>query len=333
MLGILFLMFLVFPAEHAAAYSFTNVDYPGALWTTAFKINDSGQVVGQYADTSGTRHGFLLSAGTYTTIDCPSPYTAGSGAFGINNLGDIVGGCSAPGGINGFYGTSPGFVLSGGVMTLLPDPGSYGGASVQAYDINDAGQIVGLYTDPCLCGGHGFLYSGGIYTTLDIPGYINTQAYGINNLGQIVGLTSATFGGGDAHGFILDGGVYTIIDHPDVAAVPYNSLYEINDSGRMVGFYVDTSGVQHGYLLDSGTFTSVDHPSAQATGLTGITSQGRLTGNYADLASVGHGFVTALLSPQTKDDCKDGGWQNLVRANGTAFKNQGACVSYVNTGK
>jgi hypothetical protein len=37
--------------------------------------------------------------------------------------------------------------------------------------------------------------------------------------------------------------------------------------------------------------------------------------------------------PRTKDDCKGGGWADLVRANDTAFKNQGACVSYVNTGK
>jgi hypothetical protein len=35
----------------------------------------------------------------------------------------------------------------------------------------------------------------------------------------------------------------------------------------------------------------------------------------------------------SKDDCKDGGWQNLQRANGTTFKNQGDCIQYVNTGK
>jgi hypothetical protein len=30
--------------------------------------------------------------------------------------------------------------------------------------------------------------------------------------------------------------------------------------------------------------------------------------------------------------CKDGGWRNLVRADGTPFKNQGDCVSYVSKG-
>ncbi len=38
----------------------------------------------------------------------------------------------------------------------------------------------------------------------------------------------------------------------------------------------------------------------------------------------------AANTPQTKDDCKNGGWQNLTTANGEPFKNQGQCVSYVN---
>ena len=32
------------------------------------------------------------------------------------------------------------------------------------------------------------------------------------------------------------------------------------------------------------------------------------------------------------DGCKDGGWQTLTRADGSSFRNQGACVSYVNRG-
>lgn len=34
-----------------------------------------------------------------------------------------------------------------------------------------------------------------------------------------------------------------------------------------------------------------------------------------------------------KDQCKDGGWKDVKRANGSSFKNQGDCVQYVNTGK
>jgi hypothetical protein len=37
--------------------------------------------------------------------------------------------------------------------------------------------------------------------------------------------------------------------------------------------------------------------------------------------------------PTSKNDCKNGGWQSLFRANGSPFKNQGDCIQYVNTGK
>lgn len=35
----------------------------------------------------------------------------------------------------------------------------------------------------------------------------------------------------------------------------------------------------------------------------------------------------------SKDQCKDGGWANVKRADGSPFKNQGDCIQYVNTGK
>jgi len=43
-------------------------------------------------------------------------------------------------------------------------------------------------------------------------------------------------------------------------------------------------------------------------------------------------FTTFAL-PTTTANCKNGAWQNLVRSDFTSFKNQGACVSYVQTGK
>ena len=39
------------------------------------------------------------------------------------------------------------------------------------------------------------------------------------------------------------------------------------------------------------------------------------------------------VAATNKSDCKDGGWMTVTRADGTAFKNQGDCVSYTNTGK
>jgi hypothetical protein len=47
-----------------------------------------------------------------------------------------------------------------------------------------------------------------------------------------------------------------------------------------------------------------------------------------------HGVAAVVTStPRTTEDCKKGGWRSFRRADGTSFKNQGSCVSYVNTGR
>jgi hypothetical protein len=44
-------------------------------------------------------------------------------------------------------------------------------------------------------------------------------------------------------------------------------------------------------------------------------------------------FTVDLRVATNKDECKDDGWMEVVRADGSRFKNQGDCVQYVNTGK
>jgi hypothetical protein len=38
-----------------------------------------------------------------------------------------------------------------------------------------------------------------------------------------------------------------------------------------------------------------------------------------------------IIKPE--DECKNGGWQDMVRSDGSSFKNQGDCIQYVNTGQ
>jgi hypothetical protein len=45
-------------------------------------------------------------------------------------------------------------------------------------------------------------------------------------------------------------------------------------------------------------------------------------------------YTTAFISfgsptPQSKAECKSGGWRNLANDQGQGFRNQGQCVSYV----
>lgn len=43
--------------------------------------------------------------------------------------------------------------------------------------------------------------------------------------------------------------------------------------------------------------------------------------------------VIPLPVPTEKDQCKDDGWKELYRSDGSPFMNQGDCIQYVNTGK
>jgi uncharacterized membrane protein len=86
--------------------SYTTLDPPGSVYTSASGINASGQIVGYYYQYSGAENnirGFLLDQGSYTTLDVPgSTYTSASG---INDVGQIVGYYHDASGTHGFLAT------------------------------------------------------------------------------------------------------------------------------------------------------------------------------------------------------------------------------------
>ena len=55
--------------------------------------------------------------------------------------------------------------------------------------------------------------------------------------------------------------------------------------------------------------------------------------NYSTAPNVAQPFNIAFQVATEKDACKNGGWQQLRRADGSVFKNQGECIQYVNRGK
>jgi probable HAF family extracellular repeat protein len=68
---------------------FDTIDFPDAVGTVAFGVNSAGDLVGNWADSEGKTHGFLLEDGRFTSIDVPgSTFTS---AVGINDSGEIVG--------------------------------------------------------------------------------------------------------------------------------------------------------------------------------------------------------------------------------------------------
>lgn len=59
--------------------------------------------------------------------------------------------------------------------------------------------------------------------------------------------------------------------------------------------------------------------------------------NFFVVTPSGQAATSAIISlsnpPPNKEACKNNGWRSFTRRDGSAFKNQGDCVSYVNTGQ
>jgi hypothetical protein len=162
------------PSSHGfmrnADGSFTAIDVPGAIATSARGIDDSGNIVGTYVTIPASAscspsavinaHGFLRDPqGNYTTLDFPG--ATNTLLFRIGDSGDITGLYTAATGTiemlsDNIPPTLPviSFVsLQNGTFTSLnipyPNPSTRG--------INPSGDVVGVYTDAQ--GDHGFLGS------------------------------------------------------------------------------------------------------------------------------------------------------------------------------
>jgi uncharacterized membrane protein len=165
--------------------------YPNVCITFATSVNDAGTVVGEYemnsdctAEDGWSEAGFIWSNGTFSQAQT-YPGSIDSTVSGINSAGDMVGGA-----LNGTETADIGWLLKGGVFTVINYPGL---VFTEPLAVNDSDEIVGYYCaqsfDDCQDAGPylGFLYKNGTYTTIAVPGMPVTYLYGINNKGEISG--------------------------------------------------------------------------------------------------------------------------------------------------
>jgi len=268
-------------ATHVSFSSFTSFDFPGTTETVPEKLNASGEIVGFYVDSLGLQHGFLLQGGSFSTFDFPG--AVDNVLEGINDSTQTTGAYDDSSQVTHGFLRQP----DGSVVTIDP-PASEGYA--EANGINDSGTIVGYYIGNSV---HGFQFSNGNYSTIDVPGATKTYVSGINNLGDICG--SYVDASGVNHGFVMSNGIVTTLDFPGATTTNAQS---INDSGEIVGSTV-VADVRHGYLFSNGNFTMIDAPGASmaksgaslsGTDVHGINASGEIVGTYQDTAGVIHGF-------------------------------------------
>lgn len=223
--GILLLALLFASSARAQLYSVLDIGYLGVNGTTT-GVNNSGAVVGYIDRGSSNYQAFEYQNGTMTFIGGANGTT--SRAFGINDLGEVVGDTSNAGA----------FAYSNGVMTLLP-------STATAYAVNDSGTIVGINSQSAA-----FEYSNGTTNSL-LPAFSFSYGKAINSTGTIAGdYTTNTSNGPTHHAFVIWNGVLM-----DVGSFFGGSSYStgMSDNGYAIGTYT-IGGITRSfeYLVNSG---------------------------------------------------------------------------------
>ncbi|MBS0497529.1 MAG: PEP-CTERM sorting domain-containing protein [Proteobacteria bacterium] len=181
----------------------------GGDYSTAYSINDAGQVAGVSSiPGSASQHAFITGPNGVGMTDLGTlSSTTHSIARDINNSGQVAG-------FSGFYDDFIGFYSAQAFATGANGAGMTGLSALidsRADGINDLGQMIGGINNFCdFCDHSSFLYSDGVITDLSLlepvvaAGWSELSAVGINNHGQIVGwghLESSP--GGGSRAFLL----------------------------------------------------------------------------------------------------------------------------------
>jgi probable HAF family extracellular repeat protein len=144
-----------------------------------------------------------------------------------------------------------------------------------AFNINDSGEIIGIFQDTNTAIETGFIYNAGSFTTLTYPGAEQIFPYGINDSGEIVGQIFA--GSGADRAFIYSDGVFSFLQVPVPGAITW--ARGINNLGQVTGYY-DVGGVRHGFIYSNGAYETIDYPSTDYTQPLGINDFGHIVGSY-----------------------------------------------------
>jgi hypothetical protein len=282
----------------------TTFDYPGTgNLTEPSKINDKGDIVGIYLDSSLVQRGFVrFSNGTFSApIVEPNDTGNLTQGRGINNSGTVCGDYI------GSDSVDHGFFLSGGTFTEYNIPGAIG---TVVLGINNVADFVGGFSDSSGIF-QAFVSLGGTITPFSFPGASSAFADQLNRLNQVVGYY--TDSSGIPHGYFRDtnGALHFPIDPSGSTGT---ILFGLNDSNWVVGRYADSSGVTHGlFFVPPNKFFTFDYPGSTFTSLNGINAQGFICGRYRDASGIEHGIL-ARVTGVTRANQADAEmkWPSLV---------------------
>lgn len=252
-------------------------------------INNQGDAAGIAATTPPYLQAILWSGGTSTYLG--SLANGGSRAFGINDLGQVVGDSHAA---PLESGTTHAFLYSGGVMT---DLGTLGGGNSTAVAINAGGQVAGT-ADTALGRQHAFRYSAGYLLDLGtLDGYSST-AMDINRSGDVVGESGG-------HAFVYRDGLRDL-----GAPGGYSIARAINDAGQVVGLSGSSPIDGRAVLYADGEMTDLGTLGRSFSAAFDINNHGKIVG-WTDVEGVDGrlAFLYADGRMRTLDSLLAGGTQ------------------------
>ena len=184
-------------------------------------------------------------------------------------------------------------------------------------------EMVGTYHDAK--GTHGFLLSGGRYTSLNVPGGTDTTALGINAWHEIVG--SYTAQDGSRHGYTYRAGTYTKLDFSRCGLFIGGVVGEfdpqgIDSAGDLVGLY----GGAEGFLLHNGRCTF----SPFGSDLYAINTAEQAAGSVVDGNGAMHGATLFPGSSNPLETLFD--IPGAFSTTATGINDQANVVGYYTTG-
>jgi len=223
----------------------------------------------------------------YTISDLGTLGGTSSRAYGINNIGDIVG-RSRPAKPDGTNDTRSGFLFTNNKMLNL---GNFGGSNTVAMASNFSRQVVG-YSRPTDSKDYkAFLYENGQLKNLGtLASGKLSYAYGINDNGQVVGQSHTNESGTTSQAFIYENNTMT-----GLGTLGGNSsgAFDINDQGVIVGTSTTSGPVEiQGFIYQNGQMTSLG--SIDGTGYSearAINNNNQVTGYSLSESGSYHAFI------------------------------------------
>lgn len=206
----------------------------------------------------------------YTIADLGAPGGPLTKAMGINEKSQIVGAFQAG-------STMQAFLWDDGTMTNL---GDLSGRGSWAYDINDAGQVVGGSASNAQFHNHAFRWQqGGGLQDLGTLGGPVSYAFGINNAGQTVGY--AWNGEGIQHAVLWNSGGIVDLGDLDPQWPAHSAAYGINDAGQVVGnsFTADPAQSVHAFLWQGGGMQDLGTLGGDMSSAEAINNNGQVVGS------------------------------------------------------